>query len=165
MRAHPLRQGVAILAALLLTSLFTVIFVQIFLRLIGHPLIWAEEFASVAFIWLVFLGAALAAGRDEHLDVDLVYKALTKDRSARAWDLLILAAQILFLVVLAVGCVQMAHQTWGNSMGALRTLPYGAIYLGVLFGAALYLAALIRQVGRVLRGKARRDTERTGGLS
>ncbi|WP_212525776.1 TRAP transporter small permease subunit [Actibacterium sp. MT2.3-13A] len=152
MKSFPLRPAVAGIAALLLLSLFFVILAQIILRLIGMPLVWSEEFASVAFIWLVFLGAALACERRENLDVDLLFNAVAKGRRMRRWEILIAALQIVFLGVLAVGSAQMADQTWKNSMGALKGFPYGGIYVGVLIGALLYLVFLIRQIVRLSRG-------------
>ncbi|PWW00616.1 TRAP-type C4-dicarboxylate transport system permease small subunit [Hoeflea marina] len=141
------RHAVAATTGALFVSLFGVVLAQIVLRSAGHTLIWAEEYASVAFIWLVFSGAALACQRREHLDVDLVYTAVAgSSRRIPAWDTGIALFQIFFLAVFAIGLVQMAAQTWGNSMGALRGFRYGWIYLGALVADLTYMGFLVAQI-------------------
>lgn len=149
------KRAVSVTAGALLVSLFSVIFVQIFLRAVGLPLVWAEEYSSVAFIWLIFVGAALAAQRREHLDVDLLYNAVSRGRPMPNWDIAIIVFQFVFLSVFAVGLVQMSYQTWNNSMGAIKGFRYGWIYLGALVAVLIYMIFLVEQFRSA--GKARKS--------
>lgn len=44
----------------------------------NSPITWAEELARYAFIWLVFVGAAVCTKRNSHIAVDVVVAALPK---------------------------------------------------------------------------------------
>lgn len=147
------------LAASLLVVLFAVIFTQIILRAIGYPLVWAEEFSAVGFIWLVFMGAAVAYQRIEHLDVDLLHVALSKRLGAgrmQFWDGIVLVLQLVFLSVFGIGLVMMTRQTWSASMGALEGFRYGWIYLGVFVAivicAGIVAVRLMHAIHRMIRG-------------
>ena len=137
-------RGVGLVAGVLLVALIVIVFGQILLRLIGYPLIWAEEVSPALFIWLVFAGVATAYQRRDHLEVDLVQTALAPrlgPRRIASWNILTGALQFLFLIVLAVGLVIMAGQTWLSAFGSLPGFRYSWLYLGVL--AAVLASALI----------------------
>jgi TRAP-type C4-dicarboxylate transport system permease small subunit len=42
----------------------------LFRYVFSHPLIWTEEIANFAFLWAIFMGAAAAAKRHQHIVVD-----------------------------------------------------------------------------------------------
>ncbi|MGO1164060.1 TRAP transporter small permease [Brucella sp. C7-11G] len=147
---------VAFAAGGLLSILFIVIFTQVVLRAIGYPLAWVEEFSAVAFIWLVFAGAAGAFLRHEHLEVDLLYNAMTPRCSKailRYWGVLILSLSLVFLGVLAVGLVLVTRQTWPNFMGTMPGFRFGVIYLGVLVSVAISLLVVWSQLVLLLKQK------------
>ena len=51
--------------------LFVVFVLQVFFRyVLEQPLSWSEELARYAFVWLSFLGAAMALGKRLHFGVD-----------------------------------------------------------------------------------------------
>ena len=54
-------------AALLAVMMVTVLANVIFRYVLDHPLLWGDEVASLAFIWMAMLGAAIAVDRHEHL--------------------------------------------------------------------------------------------------
>jgi TRAP-type C4-dicarboxylate transport system permease small subunit len=90
-----------VLAALL--AIITVgIFVQVCLRyLFSVAFIWGEELSLFAFIWCVFLGAAVNTRRRSHFSFDLL-AGLLRGRPAAAQrllvDLIVLAFSLFMLV-------------------------------------------------------------------
>ncbi len=59
-----------VLASVLLFGVVALIGYQIIARsLFGAPLVWAEEAAMLAFLWIIFLGAGLAAKIGQHIQV------------------------------------------------------------------------------------------------
>lgn len=61
--------------------LFTLIIVSIFAQVIsrygfGLPIVWVEEAATYAFIWIVFLGAAIGMKRLSHIRIEALSLAL-----------------------------------------------------------------------------------------
>lgn len=137
------------LAGTLLVVLFLVILAQIILRVVGQPLVWAEEFSLIGFIWLIFAGVAVAYQRREHLEVDLLYRALAGRLNARGrtvWDVFVGLASLLFLTVLGIGLVLMTRQTWTTSLGSLPGFRYGWIYLGVLLAVLTCIGIVVAQL-------------------
>ncbi len=66
-----------------------------------RPLVWSDELASMLFLWLAMLGAAIALRRAEHMRMTaLVSRAGPRRRPLL--DALGLAASVLFLVLLLV---------------------------------------------------------------
>ena len=63
-----LTRGLEHLTALLVVAEIVILFVGIVARYVFHdPLIWSDELASLLFLWLAMLGAALALRRSEHM--------------------------------------------------------------------------------------------------
>ena len=54
-------------AALLVVMIVTVLANVTSRYLLNKPLIWGDEVASIAFIWMAMFGAALAVDRHEHM--------------------------------------------------------------------------------------------------
>src|SRR5512145_1230663 len=92
----------ALLAALL--ALITVgVFVQVVLRYgFAKSFLWGEELALFAFIWCVYLGAAICTWRRSHFAFDLFAGRL----SGRAAGLQQLLVDLCVLLVAAVMLVQ-----------------------------------------------------------
>ncbi len=63
---------------------------------LAKPLIWGDEVASISFIWMAMLGAALAVDRHEHMRLT-VFLPLLPERLARVAEV---AGQVLVCVLL-----------------------------------------------------------------
>ena len=67
-KAEKWMRPVELIAAGLLTVMMVTVLANVFFRYVLHkPLIWGDEVASLAFIWMAMLGAAIAVDRHEHL--------------------------------------------------------------------------------------------------
>ena len=65
-----LAHGVHAIAAALLVVAVTVMAIQVGLRLFFNaPMSWPEEVVRYAFVWIVYLGSAVAVARDSHIRV------------------------------------------------------------------------------------------------
>jgi TRAP-type C4-dicarboxylate transport system permease small subunit len=72
-----LGKGVDYLAAILLTVMTILVFMQVVFRYgLFLPLDWGEEASRYLFIWSAMLGAAVATKRGAHFGVDFLVKAL-----------------------------------------------------------------------------------------
>ncbi|MGY4308858.1 tripartite ATP-independent transporter DctM subunit [Bradyrhizobium sp. USDA 4369] len=92
---------VEIPAALLVVAEIVILFAGVVARYVLHkPLIWSDELASILFLWLAMLGAAVAFRRGEHMRMTaLVARA---SPSLRAYlDLVATAAALTFLIMIA----------------------------------------------------------------
>lgn len=67
-KAEPWMRPVELLAAALLAAMMAIVLANVVFRYVLHsPLVWGDEAASLSFIWMAMLGAAIAVDRHEHL--------------------------------------------------------------------------------------------------
>ncbi|WP_315779936.1 TRAP transporter large permease subunit [Bradyrhizobium sp. SZCCHNPS1003] len=92
---------VEIPAALLVVAEIVILFAGVVARYGLHrPLIWSDELASILFLWLAMLGAAVAFRRGEHMRMTAMVARASP--SLRAYlDLVATAAALAFLVMIA----------------------------------------------------------------
>jgi TRAP-type C4-dicarboxylate transport system permease small subunit len=68
-----------IVAGILILALFALNVVQIAMRYTtGAAWIWLPDFSRLLFIWLVFIGASVLVGRNEHLMMDFFIGKLSE---------------------------------------------------------------------------------------
>lgn len=150
-------KALEIIAIGLLTVLFGILLLQIILRYVGSPFIWVEEFSISLFIWLIFLGVAIAFRRGDHLLVDLLYPRLQKHLSTsklRQLRIFLHILMLLFFLVFCIGLCIMTVQTWPMFAGSVSGFRVGYIYLGVLLAAVASLKELVQRIYLLLARKA-----------
>jgi TRAP-type C4-dicarboxylate transport system permease small subunit len=145
------------LLAALLALITAGVFVQVVLRYgFAKSFLWGEELALFAFIWCVYLGAAICTWRRSHFAFDLFAGRL----SGRAAGAQQLAVDLCLLLVAAVMLVQgaafaeLSVQRLSPALGITLLVPTLAIPLsgGLMMLAAL--AALRRDLRLILTGRA-----------
>ena len=72
----PLEIALMILCGVLLFGFSTTVVFDIVTREIGHPWLWLQEVTSTFFIYAIFIGAAVATRRNDHLYLTAVAEAL-----------------------------------------------------------------------------------------
>jgi TRAP-type C4-dicarboxylate transport system permease small subunit len=155
MRAFAIAAGSV--AGVLLAAIFAALAAQIALRPFGILFPWVEEFATLAFVTMIFFAVALAHATDEHLAVDFVRDAV-QARSARGGAALRVVnglAEFVFLVVFLFGLVLMTRQTWGMFAGSISGFRLGYVYLASAVGVSVSVAVLL---GRLLLRRRARET-------
>ena len=119
--------------------------IQVFWRfVVRDPPSWTEEFARYAFVWITFLGAAVAYRRGTHIVVDTVLHLLpARVRVALVWvvDALVIVA----LVVLVVQGLAIVEAT-SNVRATMLQVPMSTIYAAVPVSAALMLAYAVERI-------------------
>jgi TRAP-type C4-dicarboxylate transport system permease small subunit len=87
-------------AALLVVAEIIVLLAGVTGRYVFHqPIIWSDELASILFLWLAMLGAAVAFRRGEHMRMTAIVGMLSP-RSRAFLDVVAVAAALAFLVLL-----------------------------------------------------------------
>ncbi|MGX7743706.1 TRAP transporter large permease [Rhodopseudomonas parapalustris] len=133
---------VEIPAAVLVVVEIVVLFAGVVSRYVFHsPLIWSDELASILFLWLAMLGAAVAFRRGEHMRMTAMVAGASP--RLRAWlDLVGICAALAFLLLIAAPAYEYAYEesyittpalSLANSWRA-AALPVG-IALMALFAA------------------------------
>jgi tripartite ATP-independent transporter DctM subunit len=156
---------VEIPAAMLVVAEIVILFAGVVARYgLRSPLIWSDELASILFLWLAMLGAAVAFRRSEHMRMT----AIVAGAGPRMWaylDVVATCAALAFLLMIAWPAYEYAYEESFITTPALQipniwraaALPVGtglmALFavlrllrsgdLRTVLGAALSVAALI----------------------
>ena len=124
----------------------------------NSPFAWTEELVTLLFIWISFLGAAVASVRKKHVAVDFLtarFSSSAKDVVAVFLDLF----TMVFLVMVMNGAVILLPQLLNVvtvALGIPRTVHYLAVFVSAILIFLVHLESLIRGVG-VLSGKMKRE--------
>ena len=116
----------------------------------AQPAAWTGEVASIAFAWLVFVGAAAGLKYGTHVTIDMLVvrlpRAIGRPLIAAA-DLLVL----LFLLTLFVLAIEFSINAWDDPTSVLR-LPRSVMYASVVVGSLCMLIRYARTAWRRWRG-------------
>jgi tripartite ATP-independent transporter DctM subunit len=101
---------VEIPTALLVVAEIVILFAGVVARYGLHrPLIWSDELASILFLWLAMLGAAVAFRRAEHMRMTAVV-ASTKPATRAYLDVVATSAALAFLLLIAWPACEYAYE-------------------------------------------------------
>src|SRR6478736_3658236 len=144
---HALGMLVEIPAALLVVAEIVILFAGVVARYAFHrPLVWSDELASILFLWLAMLGAAVAFRRAEHMRMTAVV-ANAKPAMRAYLDLVATCAALAFLVMIAWPAWEYAYEESFITTPALQ-IPNiwraAALPVGVCLMAVFALLRLVR---------------------
>jgi len=95
-----LRRGAELAAALMFAAMFGAFVIQVVTRyVLRDPAGWTSEFATLAYVWVVFFAAAFVLGEREHIAFDMLYHAAGPPRRR----ILAIAQSLLLLVTFLIG--------------------------------------------------------------
>jgi TRAP-type C4-dicarboxylate transport system permease small subunit len=114
------------------------VFYQFFTRyVLNNSASWTEEIARYLLIGMVFVGAGIAVVKNNHIQVDLLYRYLPRSVShalSTAVDLL----RIAFFAAMAVLTVQMMSKMTTQMM-TIIDVPMNVLYGVCLFGLVMMM--------------------------
>ena len=131
-------------AFVLFWALALTIFYQFFTRYaLNDSASWTEEIARYLLICTVFVGAAINVRKNNHIQVDFLYRFLPP-KVSRPLSTLVDAARIVFLAYCVWLTISLMGKIGGQRM-AIVDWPIGLMYGVVAFGFALmtYRAAWV----------------------
>ena len=139
-----LELGLMMLCGLLLFGFSSTVVFDIVTRTIGHPWLWLQEVTQTFFIYAIFVGAAVATRRNDHLYLTAVSEALHGTPR--------LVAEVLIrLVVLGVA----ACLVWFGYLNFLRGFtsyrmpsmtPIASLYAAIPIAGALIALFTVEQI-------------------
>ncbi len=140
---------VEIPTALLVVVEIVILFAGVVSRYVFHsPLIWSDELASILFLWLAMLGAAVAFRRSEHMRMTALVAGSRP--AVRAYlETLAICSALAFLVLVAPPALEYAYEESFITTPALEisnswraaALPVG---IGLMAAFALLQLARVR---------------------
>ncbi|WP_158870209.1 TRAP transporter large permease subunit [Antarcticirhabdus aurantiaca] len=149
---------VELVAASLLAFIIALLLTGVFSRyVLAKPVIWIDEVASISFLWLAMLGAAMAVDRSEHLRLTL-FVNLLPERLRGFASTLALVLMAVFLASLLMPAIDYAYEEAYVTSAALN-IPMSWRASALPFGIGLMLLlALVNAV------KGSRSAELAGSI-
>lgn len=142
--------------AVLMLLLIGLVSAQVVMRYVFNaPLVWSEELARMVFVYLTFVGAALAFHRRENLRLPILTDALPR-RGRLRLHAAMLGLEIAFLAVVIAYSLPLLRRLAPARTPALEW-SMATVYAAALVGGVAILVAaaadLVRTVAE-LRGRA-----------
>lgn len=135
-----------VVAALALGVTGAVMFMQIVARYVfDAPFAWADEFVTLLFSWIIFLGAAAVQRSDSHLSVDTLRAHLGPSAQA-VLDVIRRVVIIACCVVLVWQGIALSAKMWPleyPAMEVTRSLLYMTVPISGAFMAVFALRSLL----------------------
>ena len=143
----------SVVATLSFCCFFFGIFVAVLLRyFLSLPIVWSEELAGLAAVWMVFCGASVAVLHREHIGIDVVPRlSLLRGRLRQAYDVAVTLMMLVFSIALTVSGINVTSGNWTRMLPALQW-PYAVMYLAVAVGGATMTVFLLVHLVQDLRG-------------
>ena len=118
-------------------------------RTIGHPWLWLQEVTSTLFIYAIFIGAAVATRRNDHLYLTAISEAL--HGAAR-----LIIEIVIRLVVLGVAAclIYFGYINYLRGFGSFRLpsgTPIASLYAAIPFAGALIALFTVEQLVNGIR--------------
>ena len=118
-------------------------------RTIGHPWLWLQEVTSTLFIYAIFIGAATATRRNDHLYLTAIAEAM----HGTARMIVEIAIRIVVLGV-AVCLIRYGYQNYLRGFGSFRLpsgTPIASLYAIIPLSGVLIALFTIEQLVNGLR--------------
>ena len=117
--------------------------------------VWAEEIVRYQIVWLVFIGASVAARKGIHIGVDALVQVMPEGLR-KVVRLAVLGLCILFCAVLLFYGIELMLQTRGfNQRTPAMQAPFWWAQLAIPVGAALMGLRFSQELVRTVAGRER----------
>ncbi len=139
-----LEQVLMVLCGVTLFAFSTSVVLDIATRLIGAPWLWLQEVTSTFFVYGIFIGAAVATRRNDHLYLT----ALPEMMTGRARFAIEVATRLVVLAV-ALCMVWFGYQNFLRGFSSFRMpsmTPIASLYAAIPLAGALIALFTIEQI-------------------
>lgn len=144
--------GLFNISGILLMTMTLIIFLQVVARYVFHnSLSWSEEIGRYLFVWITFIGAALAIPRKAHVSLDSFVKKLPP-KAQNFFHLFSYLIMLFFGFIIIKAGIPMLNLGKKQVSAALQ-LPMIYIYLIIPFSGAIMVYYLLKDIADHLRFK------------
>lgn len=126
---------------LLMIGVVIFVFIAAVMRWVGYPIAWSVEFATLLFVWVIFLGSNKALRENRHIGVDFFTKRMPL-KVRTVVDLIILFTMMFFLVFVGIFGIILSFENSVRLISNL-TISYSWVTIAVPSGCLLMVITLI----------------------
>ena len=120
-------------AGIAMGVLLLAVFVDVFFRgVIRYPILWMQEASMFSFMWLTFMGAAVAVRRNSHYRIDLIAGMLKSPKAIALVHWTVLLLSLVFAVIMAyqgMGFAEMGLKRVSRPSGVPLIIAFSALPL------------------------------------
>lgn len=146
-----IEKAISILLGFMIISLFA----QVVSRyLLNFPIMWTDEIGRYTYIWIVYLGSAVAFKKGNHLIVD-VFTQKMPNKIQNHLRLFFNIVIILFLFLVFLYGVQYAMNNMGNPAYSTNIINLGVAYASIPVGSLFMIINIIRVVSEEIKIKGK----------
>ena len=139
-----LEQWLMVVCGVTLLGFSTSVICDIVTRTIGHPWLWLQEVTSTFFIYGIFVGAAVATRRSDHLYLTALSESL------HGWARLAVETVIrLVVIAVAVWMIYFGYVNFLRGFGSFRMpsmTPIASLYAAIPLSGALIALFAVEQL-------------------
>jgi len=144
--------------AVFVFSLVALVFTNVILRYVaGSGINAAEEISRILFVWITFVGAAVAFRHNEHLGYDTFVKKLP-DRYQNAINLAVSISTVIILVIIVFGAYKLGYLGL-HTRSPATSVPLVIFYIPILIMSAymIYIESgkIVRIFGEIAKKSSR----------
>ena len=138
--------------------LVCVTFMQVMCRFVLKiPVAWSEEVARMSFVWLIFLGAAIAVKEGTHLVLDMV-TSMVGPRLRTVMEYWVLLFMLVSSGVIFYAGSNYCMRAIGKTAVTMQ-IPANAVYMAVPISAALMMFFAFEKIMEKMTGKGKGETQ------
>lgn len=122
-----------IVCSFFMVTMITLVIVNVFLRYVfSYSLFWAEEVATICFVWCVFIGASATYKRKMDIGIDILIKKapLKIEKLIRLWVLVVLLALNGYIFYMAIIFTRIAWVKPTAVLGVSSAVMNAALIVG-----------------------------------
>jgi len=137
-------QVLMVLCGVAITGFTVTVFTDVVTRTIGHPFLWIQEVTSTFFIYGVFIGAAAASRRNDHL-----YLSVLAESMPGRWRFVFETLNRVVILGVALAMVVFGYQNFLDGFGNYRMpslTPLASYYAAIPICGALVALFTIEQI-------------------
>lgn len=125
-----------------------ILFINVVMRFfLKSGLVWAEEYARFAIIWIVCGGCGAAVRADAHMKITAIPDAIKNKTVKRILFLAVYIVCLIFsLLMLTAGARLIASMQANNQLSPAMEIPLWWIYLSIPTGGAVMAFRFILQI-------------------
>ncbi len=136
--------------AILLLFIAVILFINVVLRFFGTSIMWAEEFARYAIVWITFIGSSVCVYKGAHIGVDVIMNILG-EKPKKILSIVLAVFSLLFSLVFTYYSYKITMNVHGtnqvsSTMGIPMYFVYAAMPIGGLLMSIRYIQEFITLV-------------------
>lgn len=138
------------LATLCFIVLTVMLTLQVFSRFVlGHSWTWMEEFATIMFVWMIYLAISAAVTHRKHLKIDVLLEAVP----FQVKKVMLIASNVIFaafniyISVIMVNVIQLL----GSSKTTMLGIPQQLVYIVIPIGLIISVIRLVQDTLKLLK--------------